>query len=114
MTVEPEGTPGLPGYQAAPPLGENTPLPPPPPPGRVARAFESPVASIIPLVFGLIGFLFFNVFGIVAIFIGIAAFRSTGPIGKVMAGIGILLGAAGLVLSIIGFIHNHDLVDFIF
>src|SRR5262245_6314927 len=61
---------GLPGYLPEPPGPEYTiPLPPPAPPsGRFSGLLESWPVGIMPLAFGIIGALVFNLFGVVAIF----------------------------------------------
>lgn len=107
-------TPGLPGYHAAPPGQERT-IPLPPLSELKSGGFtDSWPSAIIPLVFGIIGFAVFNVFGVVAIFVGIAAFRSTGPLGKILSALGILFGLAGLVWSIVDLIRTHNPVSLIF
>lgn len=112
-------TPGLPGYQAAPPsdaAATNIPAPPPASTSSLSRVTQSNGASIVPFVFGIIGLTVFNLFGVFAIFIGIATFKSNNVVGKVLSGIGILLGAIGVILSVITFIQSggRNFEDLIF
>lgn len=101
-------TPGLPGYQAAPPVGAPAANIPAPPPASTtfAGVRQSDSASIIPVVFGIIGLTVFNLFSVIAIFVGISTFKSNSWIGRVLAGIGILLGLIGIVISVIGFVQS--------
>ena len=105
-----DGTvPGLPGYQAAPPRGTEPAVPVPPPPptaSSLAKASQSDGASIVPVVFGVIGLTVFGLFSVIAIIAGLATFKSTSWIGRVLAGIGIILGVIGVVLSVISFIQS--------
>lgn len=101
---------GLPGYEAEPPGPEYT-IPLPPPVTTPAPSIFSGgqwLIGIFPLVFGIVGALVFNLFGVVAIFIGIGFFRSAGVLGRILCGIGILAGLVGLVLSIIEFARTGD------
>jgi hypothetical protein len=108
---------GLPGYQASPPpggLGQNIPVPPP-----QTGIFSGPKGAggawIVPLVFSIVGFLFFNLFAVIAFFIGIAAVRSTTGLGKVLSIVSIVISIAAIVSGIVSFAAGeHGIEDLIF
>jgi hypothetical protein len=107
------GTPGLPGYQAEPPPGLSHTYPTPPPAPKQGPLVGAAI-GLMPLIFGIIGATVFNVFGIVAIVLGIVTFRSAPPLGRVFSAIGVAAGVVGVVLSAIAFSRTHDLLDLIF
>ena len=112
MTTEPGEAPGLPGYEAEPPGPEYT-IPLPPPAAPTSTIDTSWVVAIFPLAFGITGLLF-NLFGVIAIFLGIFAFRSTGVLGRILSVVGIAFGVAGLIWSIVDVIRTHEIISLIF
>jgi hypothetical protein len=72
-------------------------------------------AWIVPLVFSIVGFLFFNLFAVIALFIGIAAFRSTTGVGRLLSAVSIVISVAAIVSGILSFISGeHGIEDLIF
>jgi hypothetical protein len=105
---------GLPGYQAAPPPGsaQNIPVPPPRT-GLIGSGSGSNAGApwIVPLVFSIVGFLFFNLFAVIALFIGIAAFRSSTAVGKMLSAVAILISIAAIVSGILSFARGERSID---
>jgi hypothetical protein len=104
-----DGTvPGLPGYQAAPPRDGAIPLlmPPPPTTSAVARAAGTDGAGIMAIVFGIVGLTVFSLFAPFAIIAGIATFKSTSWVGRILSLIGIGLGVLGIVFAIVAFAQS--------
>jgi hypothetical protein len=115
----PDGTTtlgGLPGYQAAPPPGSLQQVPVPPPQSGLAAVRSNVSAAwLVPLVFSIVGFFFFNLFAVIALFIGIAAFRSTTGIGRLLSAVAIVISIAAIVSGILSFIRGeHGIEDVIF
>ena len=115
----PDGSPilgGLPGYQAAPPpggIGQN--LPAPAPQRGVFSAKGVDGAWIVPLVFSITGFLFFNLFAVFALFIGIAAVRSTTGLGRVLSILSVVISIAAIVSGIMSFARGErNIEDIVF
>ena len=104
---------GLPGYQAAPPadgLGQNIPAPAPRT-GILSSSGNVSMAWLIPLVFSIVGFLFFNLFAVIALFIGIAAARSTTGVGRVLSILSIIISVAAIVAGIVSFVRGERAVE---
>ena len=108
---------GLPGYNAAPPpggLGQS--IPPPAPSAGIKSGPAGTVGSwIVPLVFAVVGFLFFNLFAVFAFFFGLVSMRGATPFGKVMSAIAVLIAGAAIVSGIISFVQgDRSIEDLIF
>jgi uncharacterized membrane protein len=111
-------------YQSAPPSGGG--YPPPPPSGGWQGYPQQPhapqpqlgtglqvtaiVAGIFGVIFGLIPLTFFLAwtFGLVALIVGIMAYRRAKEVGRKQGRAGIVMGTVALVLGIIGVVIVAD------
>ena len=109
--------PGLPNYQAAPPSATipDIPLPPPGTGVRSGVTISNPTLWIIPLVFSIIGFTVYNLFGVFSLIAGLAMFKPAGPIARVIIAIAIVISVAAIVSGVLSFIGGErNLEDIIF
>jgi hypothetical protein len=113
--------PGLPGYQAAPPvtsppapLGAPNPYAQPTPttPATTSAGRVTSNRALVALIFGLLSIIVFAPLGIVGIVLGIMGRRKPGgtsstrwmSTGAILLGsIGLVIGIVGLVISILSF-----------
>jgi hypothetical protein len=108
---------GLPGYQAAPPSATMPDIPPPAPTSGAARipSIGNPATWVIPIVFSIIGFTVYNLFGVIALIAGLSMFKASGTIGRVIIGISFVISIAAIVSGVISFIGGErELTDIIF
>ncbi len=105
---------GLPGYQAAPPadgMAQNIPAPAPRTGILSSSSGNVSAAWIVPLTFSVVGFLFFNLFAVIALFIGIAAARSTTGIGRMLSILSIIISIAAIVSGVVSFARGERSID---
>jgi hypothetical protein len=104
---------GLPGYQAAPPSATIPDLPPPPATAGALQvpSFGNPATWVIPIVFSIIGFTVYNLFAVFALIAGLAMFKASGTVGRVIIAISIVISIAAIVSGVSSFIGGERSID---
>ena len=104
---------GLPGYQAAPPSGSMVNVPPPSPTSGALRvpSIGNPATWVIPIVFSIIGFTVYNLFGVIALIAGLAMFKASGTVGRVIIAISFVISIAAIVSGVMSFVAGERSIE---
>ena len=104
---------GLPGYQAAPPSATMPNIPPPAPTSGALRvpSIGNPATWVIPIVFSIIGFTVYNLFGVIALIAGLAMFKASGTVGRVIIAISFVISLAAIVSGVMSYLGGERSIE---